>query len=123
MTLKISELSAKCGLKIHVIEKILSVLKQHLEIESAVFYGSRAKGNFRLGSDIDLTLTGENLTYRILTNIETDIDDLLLPYLFDLSILRQIENPNVVEHIHRFGLSFYEREADDIEAAQPHIAS
>jgi len=61
-----------------------------------------------------------------LTNIktiETDIDALLLSYLFDLSILRQIENSNVVEHIYRVGLSFYAKKADDIEAAQPHVAS
>ena len=118
MNQTIDELSTKCGLKTHIIEKILSVLKQHAEVESAILYGSRAKGNFRPGSDIDLTLTGENLTYRILTRIEDEIDDLLLPYLFDLSILRQIQNPNVVEHIHRVGLSFYQKK-QSVELNKP----
>ncbi|MEL7225524.1 MAG: nucleotidyltransferase domain-containing protein [Cyanobacteria bacterium P01_D01_bin.36] len=106
--MRIHELSARCGLKTQTIEKITGVLIQYPEVKSAILYGSRAKGNYRPGSDIDLTLTGENLTYRMLTRIEDKIDDLLLPYLFDLSILRQIENPNVVEHINRVGLLFYQ---------------
>ncbi|MGD1899238.1 MAG: nucleotidyltransferase domain-containing protein [Phormidesmis sp.] len=115
-------LSAQCGLKTHVIESIVGVLKQHPEVDSAILYGSRAKGNFRPGSDIDLTLTGEALTYRLLTRIEDEIDDLMLPYLFDLSILRQIQNPNVVEHIYRVGLPFYTKadhtKADDLSNSE-----
>ncbi|MEL7071466.1 MAG: nucleotidyltransferase domain-containing protein [Cyanobacteria bacterium J06581_3] len=107
--MKIEELSVKCGLNTQTIDKITGVLAQYSEVESAILYGSRAKGNYRNGSDIDLTLTGKGLTYRILTRIEDKIDDLLLPYLFDLSILRQIENTNVVEHIHRVGVLFYQR--------------
>ncbi|MGD1867829.1 MAG: nucleotidyltransferase domain-containing protein [Phormidesmis sp.] len=115
--MEIYELSKKCGLKIQTIEKITGVLRQHGEVEAAILYGSRAKGNYRPGSDIDLTLTGEDLTYRMMTRIDDKIDDLLLPYLFDLSVLRQIENPNVVEQIHRFGLLFYQREETPLEAA------
>ncbi|MEL6350218.1 MAG: nucleotidyltransferase domain-containing protein [Cyanobacteria bacterium J06627_28] len=103
------ELSVHCGLKTHVIEQIRSVLNAHPAVESAILYGSRAKGNFREGSDIDLTLTGESLTYRQMTRIDDEIDELLLPYLFDISILSHIENPNVVEHIHRVGITFYQR--------------
>lgn len=104
-----SELSAHCGLKPHVIEQITSVLKKYPDVETAILYGSRAKGNFREGSDIDLTLIGETLTYRMMTRIDAEIDDLLLPYLFDFSILSYIENPNVVEQINRFGIPFYEK--------------
>ena len=107
--MEIYELSKKCGLKIHTYEKITGVLRQLGEVEAAILYGSRAKGNYRPGSDIDLTLTGEDLTYRMMTRIEDRIDDVLLPYLLDLSVLRQIENPNVVDHINRVGVLFYQR--------------
>jgi uncharacterized protein len=95
------------GLSLATLDKIVSVLSQHAEIDSAIVYGSRAKGNYREGSDIDLTLTGEKLTYKTLLRIENEIDDLLLPYLFDISILSYIEDPDVVEHIRRVGVLLY----------------
>lgn len=101
------------GLKASTIAKITGVFAQHPEVKSAILYGSRAKGNYRSGLDIDLTLTGAQLTYRIITRIETEIDDLLLPYLFDISIFSRIDNPNVVDHIHRVGIPFYDRSSDD----------
>jgi len=98
------------GLKEDVISRICSVFAEHPEVEKAVLYGSRAKGNFRNGSDIDLTLVGQdNLTLQKLYKIMEDIDDLFLPYSFDLSIFHQISDPEVVDHINRIGIVFYER--------------
>jgi predicted nucleotidyltransferase len=68
------------GLKQHTISAIQNLFARHPEIKRAVLYGSRAKGASRAGSDIDLTLFGEALTYTQLNRIETEIDDLLLPY-------------------------------------------
>lgn len=104
------ETPAQFGLKRATLDKIIGVLAQHSEVASATIYGSRAKGNYRKGSDIDLTLTGANLTYRVLLRIEDEIDDLLLPYLFDISILSCIEDPDVVDHIRRVGIPLYERD-------------
>lgn len=73
-------------------------------------YGSRAKGTYRAGSDIDLTLFGEALTYIQLDRIETEIDDLLLPYTVDLSLYTQIENTDLLDHIQRVGQVFYQRD-------------
>jgi predicted nucleotidyltransferase len=97
------------GLKAATIEQIVAVLRHYPEIEQALLYGSRAKGNYRPGSDIDLTLVGDELTYQQLTRLETELDDLLLPYLFDLSLFRHIEDPEVIEHIKRVGVVFYEK--------------
>lgn len=103
------ETSQRFGLKAATIDKITSVFARHIAVESAILYGSRAKGNYRKGSDIDLTLTGEQLTYRTLLRIENEIDDLLLPYLFDISIFSHIDDPDVIDHIRRVGMPFYER--------------
>jgi uncharacterized protein len=96
------------GLKETTIEKIKGVLARYPEIEKAVLYGSRAKGNYRNGSDIDLTLMGDGLTHNQLLRIEMEIDDLLLPYKVDLSLYRQIENSDLLEHIDRVGITFYQ---------------
>ncbi|MGE5353661.1 MAG: nucleotidyltransferase domain-containing protein [Syntrophothermus sp.] len=52
----------KFGLDENIIEQIKSVFASFPEIEGAVLYGSRAKGNFKNGSDIDITLMGENIS-------------------------------------------------------------
>jgi predicted nucleotidyltransferase len=95
------------GLSQQVIEKIQSVFAQFPQVERVVLYGSRAKGNYRQGSDIDLTFYGESLHQIIVSNIAILLDDLMLPYTFDLSIFKQIENIELVEHIQRVGVEFY----------------
>lgn len=99
------------GLKEPTIEKIRSVFANYPQVEKVVLYGSRAKGNYKLSSDIDLTLLGgEDLTSDVLCRIIGEIDDLLLPYTIDLSIFHQISDSDVIDHIRRVGVVFYERD-------------
>ena len=99
----------KFGLKDEIIEQVNSVFAKYSQIEEVIIYGSRAKGNYKTGSDIDLTLTGQNLTLSIMYAVEFEIDDLLLPYTFDISLFNQISNLDLIEHINRVGLSFYNK--------------
>jgi len=64
------------------IAKIRAVFAGFPALTKVVLYGSRAKGNFRLGSDIDLTLVGDRLNYAQLGDIETQLDDLLTALYF-----------------------------------------
>jgi predicted nucleotidyltransferase len=95
------------GLKNTEITLINTVFALHTEIEKAILYGSRAKGNYKPASDIDITLIGEKLTLTIQQKIENELDDLLLPYKFDLSLYHQISNKELTEHIQRAGKVFY----------------
>jgi len=97
------------GLKDIDIKKIQSIFVKYKEIDKAILYGSRAKGNYRNSSDIDLSLMGNNLTLSILLRIENKLDDFLLPYKIDISIFHKIENPDLVEHINRVGVVFYKK--------------
>ena len=67
------------------------------------------ENDYKNGSDIDLTLIGESLTYKIIGNIENDLDELYLPYTFYLSIYHLLENDKFIEHIGRVGKVFYEK--------------
>lgn len=98
------------GLSAETLEKINGVIAQHPEVESVILYGSRAKGNYRNGSDIDITLTGSALTHSVMLRIDDEIDDLLLPYLFDISIFSHIDNPDLIDHIRCHGIPLYKRE-------------
>ncbi len=103
-------LTMKYGLKQSTLAMINSVFANYPNVKMVILYGSRAKGNYRSGSDIDLTLVGENLNLSLLWKIENELDDLLQPYKIDLSIRDQIDNPNLLAHIERFGKVFYELE-------------
>ncbi len=99
----------KYGLDDKTIERMQTVFTGYPEVDKAVLYGSRAKGNYKTGSDIDLTLYGSGLSLTILHKIENELDDLLLPYKIDLSIFEQITDSAVIDHILRVGIVFYEK--------------
>lgn len=97
----------KFGLSEETIAKINGVFALHPAITKAIIYGSRAKGTYKNGSDIDLTLTG-NVSFEELLQIHTEIDDLMLPYMMDISCFETLSSPGLIEHIERVGQVFYE---------------
>lgn len=99
----------KFGLDDDSINLIQNIFKNYEQIDEVVIYGSRAKGNYKYGSDIDLTFKGDNIRVSYLNRISIDLDDLLLPYTFDLSIYQQIENASLIDHIKRIGKQFYKK--------------
>ena len=98
------------GLKAEVFEAICKIFLNHPEVEKVVIYGSRAKGNYKPASDIDLCLQVANLDLTILNKIFWELDDLLLPYTFDLSVYHQLNSQDLLEHIQRIGVLFYSKE-------------
>lgn len=98
------------GLKTEVIQGISKIFRNHPEVEKVLLYGSRAKGNFKPASDIDLCLQGSSLDLTVLNKISWELDDLLLPYTFDLSIYHQLNSSDLLDHIQRVGVLFYSKE-------------
>ncbi len=95
------------GLKEKAIDQIKKVFKSYPEVEEAILYGSRAKGNYSNGSDIDLVLKGSKLDQTILRKIRRQLDDLLLPYTIDIALYDSIDNPDLIDHIKRVGITLY----------------
>lgn len=79
-----------------------------LSIDEVVIYGSRAKGNYREGSDIDITLKGD-ITKEDLNKLWHRLDDSFIPYKFDISIFKDLKSESLIEHIQRVGKTFYKR--------------
>jgi predicted nucleotidyltransferase len=98
------------GLTQELIVRIKAVFTKYRQIKSVLIYGSRAMGNYRPSSDIDLTLIGKNIDLSLQTKIEFDLDDLMLPYKFDISIYDKIRNPEFLDHINREGKEIYIKE-------------
>ena len=105
----------KFGLKENVIEKIQQVFSSTAQVEEVILYGSRAKGNFRKGSDIDIVVKGKGLTLQVMNQISTGLDDLLLPYMFDVSVYSKISDPNLLDHIRRVGVIFYRKQVKGLK--------
>lgn len=97
------------GLPEEAILEIQAILALYPAVDKAILYGSRAMGNFKPGSDIDLTLVGAELTHNHLLGIMSDLDDLLLPWMIDLSIFDTLDHAGLREHIERVGQTLYER--------------
>ena len=97
------------GLKKEDIDKINYVFASYNGIDSVIIYGSRAKGNFKVGSDIDLTIIENSMSFPKFLEIENTLDDLLLPYKIDLSLKRKITNIDLLAHIDRVGKLSYKR--------------
>lgn len=101
------------GLREEVIQQCQSVFAQFEAIEKVILYGSRAKGNYKTGSDIDLTIVLKvgtdkaQTSLSFLNRVSLALDDLDLIYTIDLSLFEHIGNPDLVDHIERVGIEFY----------------
>ncbi len=97
------------GLKEQILKKINESFSLWPEIERVYLYGSRAKGDFRPGSDIDLAVVAPGLSLPGLLRIENQLDDLLLPWNIDIVLFHQISNPELINHIRRVGIIVYKK--------------
>ncbi|OOG77727.1 nucleotidyltransferase domain-containing protein [Algoriphagus sp. A40] len=103
-------LASELGLKDSQLEEIRNFADKNPAIEEVIVYGSRAKGNYRPGSDVDLILVGKDLKLADQLSFWNDLDDSYQPYFFDVAILHQIQNDSLLEHIERVGKKIFVRE-------------
>lgn len=100
---------ASFGLKEGDLAAIIEVLSSAASLKKAVIFGSRAKGNYKQGSDVDIALftPDKNLASHIafLLNEET-----LMPYHFDVLDYYTITNQELKDHIDRVGIVFYKKD-------------
>ena len=98
------------GLRQPDLDIVLSILDEFPNVKEAIIFGSRAKGNFRNGSDVDIALKGENINLEIVSTISYKLnEETILPYKFDVLDYQSINNSKLTEHINRKGISVYIR--------------
>lgn len=90
-------------------EEIINTLASFENVERGIVYGSRAKGNYKPFSDIDLTLCGRELTQSDLLRIADRFEESFLPYMFDISDFSKLNNPDLIDHINRRGIIIFDR--------------
>ncbi len=97
----------KYGLDDTSLNSLESIFRNYPGVEYVLIFGSRAKGNFKEGSDIDLAVKGAQLVFTDILELKARMDFLNLPYKIDLLHYDAISDPEVREHINRVGKSFY----------------
>ena len=95
------------GLPDEVVPRLLAILSSNPKVKQVTLYGLRAKGNWRRASDIDLCIEGDDLSLQELDEIDARIDDLLLPWKVDITVLQQIDNQDLIDHIECVGVRIY----------------
>jgi len=99
------------GLKDRDLETIIAVLSKYGEVEKAIIFGSRAKGNYHNGSDVDLALKGKGIIFDTVSGISYELnEETPLPYHFDVLNYHTVKNQELRDHIDRVGAVFYNRE-------------
>ncbi|HFG0577881.1 TPA: nucleotidyltransferase family protein [Flavobacterium psychrophilum] len=89
-------------------KEILNIIDSCQSINEVIIYGSRAKGNYKEGSDIDITLLGE-ISKEDFSKLWHNLDDSYIPYKFDISIYNNLKSERLIEHIKRVGKTLYKR--------------
>ncbi|MDG1278509.1 MAG: nucleotidyltransferase domain-containing protein [Algoriphagus sp.] len=104
------EIKAKeIGLSESDLNEIRDFARKNKKIMQVVLYGSRAKGNYKPGSDLDLVLIGDKLELADQLSFWADLDESWQPYFFDVAILQNIKNDELLDHINRVGKVIYEK--------------
>ena len=97
------------GLKPSDIAAIVDVLRSFPDIEEAIVFGSRAMGNHKPGSDVDIALKG-NLALETSNDVTAILNERLpLPYKFDVIAYSTLSNKDLTEHIDHYGKTLYKR--------------
>ena len=98
------------GLSNDIIRKIQTVLSTFPKIDTALIYGSRAKGNYRDDSDIDIALLGKDLSVEnTVKPLVSKLEGIDCPHLFDITIYEKIDCPTVKKYVDEWGKIIYKK--------------
>lgn len=98
------------GLREEDLEYIIRKISEFDEIEAAYIFGSRAKGNFKKSSDIDIAIQGEKISFDTLSKLHYFLEDEgPMPYLIDIVNLDKTDNRELIDHIERVGVKIYQK--------------
>ena len=97
-------------LPIKTLSQLIAIFTTYHKIERVIIFGSRALGNAKPGSDVDLAFSGKNVTSHLVSLIQSYLEEeTMLPYFFDCIHFESIHNKELLTHINDHGKVLYER--------------
>jgi len=96
------------GLRDKDLDNIIKTMQQFSEIKKAAIFGSRAKGNYKPGSDVDIAIWGNDISFTTLSRINAILEEESpMPYFFDIVDYSHLSHQELKSHIDRAGIIFY----------------
>jgi predicted nucleotidyltransferase len=95
------------GLTERDMQTLVSIFQKYSEVKSVYLFGSRAKGTFKPGSDVDLAVMNEGVSDKTIRAIKAAFEESTLPYSVDVAHLAAIEHRELKEHVSRVGVEIY----------------
>ena len=98
----------KYGLSDKQLQEIIAIFVKVPQVEKAILFGSRAMGNFKEASDVDIAIMGEHADFRIAAHLKYELEEeTYLPYFFDIIAYNTIDNEALKEHLQKYGKEIY----------------
>jgi len=99
------------GLRDGDLDNIIATIQQFCEIEKAAIFGSRAKGNYKPGSDLDIAIWGDDISFSTISRLHAILEEESpMPYFFDIVDYSHLNHEELKSHIDRAGIVFFTRE-------------
>ncbi|MEA1921250.1 MAG: nucleotidyltransferase domain-containing protein [Pseudomonadota bacterium] len=86
---------------------IHGIMRESPAIKIVLIFGSRAKGNFKPGSDVDLAIMDAEIKDAELAKLINHFSESSLPYFVDLVCYSSLTDTALKKHIDRVGVLFY----------------
>lgn len=97
------------GISEQNLQELRSILSSIPNIEEAIIYGSRARGDYKKGSDIDLSIKGHKLSFHDLSLLDDKLYYSYIPYFFDTNSYDHLSNSALIENINKEGKVLYKK--------------
>jgi predicted nucleotidyltransferase len=98
------------GLRDSDINYIVQLMKENPQVDQAILFGSRAMGNFKQGSDVDIALIGDGIDLNTVAHIRYLLEEESpMPYLFDVFDYTHSNHDELKKHVQEFGNIIYNR--------------
>lgn len=86
---------------------LIGIFIKYREIDQVMLFGSRARGDYRSNSDVDLCIFGDNISHLILAKINMEINELNTPLSFDILAFNELSKPELIKNILSEGVVIY----------------
>jgi len=96
----------KFGLDDKIVNSIIDIIKKY-KVDKAVIFGSRARGDYKKTSDIDIAIFSKDMTYLELNLLRDQLDQLYIIYKIDLVQIERLTNKKMLENIEKNGKIVY----------------
>ena len=75
-----------------VLAEVKRIIQEYPKIEKVILFGSRARGDERYNSDIDLCVFAPETQYDMFSDFASAVDDIYTHYSFDVVFFPHLNN-------------------------------